>query len=479
MDLTPEYIEENLEKIGEKVARDLLKQWILNSDEENLRIRALNVYSVVDDQNQFKFLEQLFLSDENTSVRAKSGIILRDKYFQNKKFVSLLEFTLNDGNDINQKLFALEQLNLINTKNSRKIIKDYLNKTIKYNFENKMRISSEEILKFDLNQSIPPKVLEICFNLILYLYYIKSCGYNATLRGGLITLLNCEGSKLESIIEIKGLRKLCNLEHLFLQRNNIREIEGLDHLDHLRTLNLSQNQVDRIKNLDSLSNLRELNLSSNKIKKIQHLNKLNLQKLLIEKNSITEIENIDNLVNLEHLNLSYNNISRLKNLSCLTKLKSLYLSFNCIEKISGLENLQNLTILYLNGNRILKIRGLSQLLSLKVLNLSNNLINEIVGLEMLENLIKLELSSNEITSLSGLDALKNLQELFVDKNHIKNMEGIRNLKSLIILFLEDNEITEFKLRFIDHLTNLNFIFLNQNPLNPESWELYQKKTRYP
>ncbi|MFX0011399.1 MAG: hypothetical protein ACFE9R_13885, partial [Candidatus Hermodarchaeota archaeon] len=59
------------------------------------------------------------------------------------------------------------------------------------------------------------------------------------------------------------------------------------------------------------------------------------------------------------------------------------------------------------------------------------------------------------------------------------MKGIENLKSLIILFLEQNHIEEFNMSFIENMTNLHFIFLNENPLNPESRDLYQRKTRYP
>lgn len=479
MDLTPKYIEENLEKLGVKAARDILKQWIINSDDKDLRLKALNLYSVVDDQKQFKFLEQLFLSDENVNVRAISGNILRDKYIHNKRFVSLLEFTLIDGNDIDQKLFAVEQLNLMDTKNSRKIVKDFLKRTLKLSTMSKFGGIPGMIFSFELNLSIPPKILEICDNLILYLYYTEKCGYSATLREGFITLLNCEGSELQSIAEIKGLDRLFNLEHLNLQRNNIQKICGLDHLKRLLTLNLSQNKINLINTLDGLINLKELNLSSNKIKKIENVNNVKLKKLSLDKNSITEIENLDKLVNLEHLNLGNNNISKLKNLNRLVKLKSLYLSYNSIENISGLETLENLTILYLNGNKITNIKGLDNLLSLKVLNLSNNLIKKIENLERLKKLIKLELSDNAIESLSGLDTLQNLQELFVDKNHVKNMEKIGNLKSLIILFLENNDIEVFKMSYLESLTNLNFIFLNQNPLNPESWDLYQKRTRYP
>ena len=479
MDLTPEYIKKNLEQIGDKAARDMLKQWIINSDDKNLRISALNLYSLMDDQKQFKFLEQLFLSDENFNIRAISGNIIRDKYSHYKKFVSLLEFTINNVIDIDQKLFAVELLNLEDTKKSRKIIKDYLKKTIKLSIKSRLNNFSEEILNFDLDVSIPPKILEICFNFILYFYYINVCGFSVSLKDDLIILLNCEGSKLESITEIKGFSRLFKLEHLILQRNNIQKIFGLNHLRQLKTLNLSQNRINQINNLNELITLKELNLSSNRIKKIENLNIVKIKKLSLDRNLITEIENLDNLTNLEHLNLSYNNVSKLKNFSCLSRLKSLYLSLNNIKTISGLEKLENLTTLYLNGNQISHISGLDSLVSLKVLSLSDNFITRIVNIERLENLIKLELSNNKIDSLNGLETLLNLQELFVDNNRIKNLEGIRNLKRLIILFLENNNIKDFKLSHIDSLTNLNFIFLNQNPLTPESWDLYQNRTRYP
>ncbi|NHJ20591.1 MAG: leucine-rich repeat domain-containing protein [Candidatus Lokiarchaeota archaeon] len=479
MDLTPEYIEANLEKFGQNEARDILKQWIVNSNDEDLRIRALNLFLLIDDQKQFKFLEQLFLSDENYHIRVISGNILRSKYFESKKFTSLLEFTLNHFNDINQKIFAVELLNLRDTKYSRKIIKEYLKRNVKTIGKSRFNDTSNDIFSFDIDKSISPKVIEISINLILYLFYINSCGFSATLREGIITLLNCEGSNLKSIAEIKGIDRLFKLEHLYLQRNLIQEISNLNHLVELKTLNLSQNRITRIYNLEGLIKLKELNLSMNSIKKIENIDHNHLEKLILDKNLVTEIECLDNLVSLEHLSISYNNVSELKNLDRLIRLKSLHVSFNKINKISGLENLKCLTTLYLNGNHISSIRGINHLGNLRVLNLSNNVINKIENLENLENLIKLELSNNNIESLSGLDTLQNLQELFVDKNHIKNMKGIENLKNLIILFLEHNYIEEFNMSFIENLTNLNFIFLNENPLNPESRELYQRKTRYP
>ncbi len=479
MDLNPDYIKKNLEQIGKKTARDILKEWIVNSDKISIRETALNLYSSLDEGKEFKFFEQLFLSDESFEIRGFSGNILRNNYFYHKKFVSLLEFTLNDVNNMDQKFFAVEILNLIDTKKARKIIKDYLKKAIKLSFKKKNYEFPEEIFNSNYDTPLPRSILEVCFNLILYDYYVNSCGYNVTLREGLIILLNCEGGKLDDISEIQAFNKLVKLEHLQLQRNNIQNIRGLSHLTQLKTLNLSQNQIKKIENLEDLNNLQEISFSSNKIRKIENLDLRSLKKLSLDRNLITEITNLDNLSNLELLNLSDNTISRLKNLGNLCKLKTLNLSLNHIEIISGLENLENLISLHLNDNRISHISGLKRLVSLKVLSLSNNIIENIDNLDNLTELNKLEISNNKIETFDGLENLKNLQELFIDKNHIKQMEGINNLESLIILFLENNDIKDFKLSYIDNLKNLNFIFLNENPLTPESWEIYQKRTRFP
>jgi len=479
MDLNPDYIKKNLEQIGKRTARDILKEWIVNSDNIRLRETSLNLYSSMDEGNEFKFFEQLFLSDESFEIRVLSGNILRDNYLYHKKFVSLLEFTLNNVNNMDQKSFAVETLYLIDTKKARKIIKDYLKKAIKLSFKKKAYEFPEEIFNSNYDTPIPRSILEVCFNLILYDYYVNSCGYNVTLREGLIILLNCEGGKLDDISEIQAFNKLVKLEHLQLQRNNIQIIRGLSHLTQLKTLNLSQNQIKKIENLEDLNNLQEISFSSNKIRKIENLDLRSLKKLSLDRNLITEITNLDNLSNLELLNLSDNTISRLKNLGNLSKLKTLNLSLNHIEIISGLENLENLISLHLNDNRISHISGLKRLVSLKVLSLSNNIIENIDNLDNLTELNKLEISNNKIETFDGLENLKNLQELFIDKNHIKQMEGINNLERLIILFLENNDIKDFKLSYIDNLKNLNFIFLNQNPLTPESWEIYQKRTRFP
>jgi len=479
MELNPHYIKENVNEIGYKEAFSLLNDWINNSNDPDLRKEALEVYGHLDNRRNFRFFEQIFLSDEDIKMRLLSGNLLKERYFNHKKLIPLLEFTLSSVENMDQKFLAIEILNLLKSKKAHKIIKEFLKKSIKKYFSGKIKEFPEEIFNTDYTSSINESFLELCYNLILFDYYKRYHGYNATLRKGIIILLNCENSNLNYISEIPAFYKLINLEHLLLQGNKINKIENLEHLQNLKVLDLTDNQINKIENLEPLRNLEELKLSKNKIRNIENLNLPKLRKLSLDHNAIFEIGNLERLINLEFLNLGYNVIKKVENVKELFKLKSLSLSDNQIEEISGLDNLTGLISLRLNDNNIKQLSGLDNLFELKILNVSNNLIEHIVNLHTLQNLTKLELSNNKIKKMEGLHHLIKLQELFLDKNYISKLEGLENLESLIILFLESNNISEFRIADIEHLKNLNFIFLNENPLTPESKKQYAKKTRFP
>lgn len=479
MGLNPHYIKESINEIGYKEAFSLLKVWINNSNDPALRKEALEVFGHLDNGRNFRFFEQIFLSDEDPKMRLLSGNLLKERYINHKKLISLLEFTLSSVENIDQKFLAIKILNSLKSKKAHKIIKEFLKRSIKKYFSGKIKEFPEEIFNTDNISSISESVLELCYNLILFDYYKRYHGYNVTLRKGIIILLNCENSDLNRISEIPAFYKLIKLEHLLLQGNKINEIDNLEHLQNLKVLDLTNNQIKKIKNIDALRNLEELKLSTNQIRKIENLNLPKLRKLSLDRNSIIEIGNLQRLINLEFLNLGYNVIEKVENLGALYKLKNLNLSNNQIEEISGLDNLTRLISLRINANNIKHLSGLDNLFELKILNLSNNLIEHIENLNNLYSLTKLELSNNKIKKIKGLDHLIKLQELFLDKNRITKLEGIENLESLIILFLENNYISEFRIGDIEHLKNLNFIFLNENPLSSESKKQYAKKTRFP
>ena len=480
MELDPDVIKENLAEIGEKEALILLRELIENSTKPYIRRRALENYGELEKGKNFTFFENLFFSDEDLRMRLIAGNVLSNRYSAHKKLIPLLEYTLNKIGNIEQKIFSLKSLCSLDRIKARKIVIDFLNLIIRAKYKEEMKSVPGEILNSDYKTSIPKSVIDIGINLILNNYYVKVCGYLSTLRYGKIVSLDCESVNLEGIADIVGINNLTNLEHLNIQRTRIKCIDNLQHFTKLKYLNLSHNKLEKIENLQSLAKLEELNLSYNKIRKIKNLESLKeLRKISLNNNVITEIENLNFLTNLEDLNLIHNNISEIKNLETLENLQRINLSSNRIEKLTGLSYSKNLIWLSINDNKISQINGLLSLNNLRLLYISNNLIEKIEGLDNLFNLRKLELSGNKICNLEGLQSLQGLQELYLDNNNIEKLEGLDYLRKLIILHIGRNNILKFRSEFVKNLTNLNFLYLNENPLDQESWEHYQKRFKFP
>ncbi|MFX1487536.1 MAG: leucine-rich repeat domain-containing protein [Promethearchaeota archaeon] len=480
MELNPEYIKDHIAEIGVKEGLVLLKELINSSSDSSIRNKALEYFGIFERGKNFAFLEQLFLSDEDENIALLAGKILKNKYIAHKKLTRLLEYILHNVENVEQKIFSIEALISIDSLKARKMVIDYVKSLSRSIFKEKAIKIPPELLNHNYNAIIPQNLIDICINLILHQYYVNSCGYLSTLRRGMIVSLVCESSNLQGINEIVGLHFLYNLEYLTIQRNHLKEITQLKHLANLKALNLSHNDIKKIENLYSLITLEELNLSNNKIKRIENLELLSkLKKLFLNSNDITHIENLGSLTSLEVLEINRNKISKIENLRKLDKLERLNLSFNRIEKMEGLTQLQNLMWLYLNDNVIGQIEDLSTLQKLKGLNLSNNNIEKLSSLENLQNLKKIELSNNKIWKLEGLQNLVELQELYLDNNSIKKLEGLEGLNNLIILHLGRNAIKEFSNESVEHLKNLNFIFLNENPLDQKSFSEYQKRVKFP
>ncbi|MDX1799046.1 MAG: leucine-rich repeat protein, partial [Candidatus Lokiarchaeia archaeon] len=362
MELHPDYIKENLDQIGKKEGLALLREWIDSSTDPKQRQNALLNYGLIDEGNNFRFFEHLYLSDEDIELRLIAGRILNEKYLHNKKLLPLMKYTLTRLDNVELQIFAIKTLNSIESLKARKMLIDYLRESIKKEFESKIKNFPKEIFNYNYNEAIPEIYLDICINLILYNFYTKKCGYHVSLKNGRISYLNCESSHITKINDINSLNLLKELEHLHLHRNNLMTLNGVQILKKLRTLDVSHNNLEKIEYLDGLQQLEELNLSNNRIRSIEGVNLLkNLEKLLLNQNSINRIENLDNLSYLKTLELTRNKIEEISNLDSLIELERLNLSFNRIEKIKGLQNLKNLMWLYLNSNKISKIEGLDLL----------------------------------------------------------------------------------------------------------------------
>ena len=202
MELLPNYIKENLDRIGKKEGLALLREWIDSSSDPVLRQNALINYGLIDEGKNFKFFEHLLLSDEDIKIRLIAGQTLKEKYLHNKRLISLLDYTINKLDNVELRLFAIRTLNSIKNARARKVLIDYLKRLIKKEIKGRFKDFPEEIFNINHNEVIPELFLDICFNLVLNEHYTKKCGYHMTLRKGKIISLNCESANLNLISEI-------------------------------------------------------------------------------------------------------------------------------------------------------------------------------------------------------------------------------------------------------------------------------------
>jgi len=431
MRLQPDEIKNHIAEVGKKEGFRLLKEWISNSNDRVLRERALQILAHIDDGSNYEFFESLFLSDEELKIGILSGRILGENYANSDDIISLLSYILYNIKPIQKKLLAIDILKQFNTKQANSILSKYFKKVIQTqidsNFLREYNIESRSFSKGHLAD-----IIEIGTNLLLFHSFRKDYGYSLHLRNGLITSLTCEKTSLAEITEIPGIKKLTHLKELNLKHNNITKINNISFLDHLELLNLSFNSITQIKNLNSFENLKELRLSHNQIEEINHL-------------------------------------------EGLTSLQTLFLGYNKIKRIKNLDNLQNLEFLSLRNNAITEIEGVKSLSNLRYLDLSNNQIKVLKGLYPLQNLHSLHLGNNRIESTEEIGSLINLKELYLDNNQIHQLKPLNSIHHLSIFSLINNKIVNLSNKTREFLKGINFVYLNQNPLDSSSKKWYFKK----
>lgn len=149
----------------------------------------------------------------------------------------------------------------------------------------------------------------------------------------------------------------------------------------LASLNAVNQNIVNLEGIQYCSDLEHLWLDRNEIVDISPLSDLtNLSILALSKNPIIDISPLSGLINLLYLDLSGNQIVDISPLSCFTTLKHLYLHDNLIIDISALSGLTNLKHLWLGVNYIVDISPLANLTNLAILDLHDNRINDITVL---------------------------------------------------------------------------------------------------
>lgn len=303
--LNPELIYSNYidGKSDKGKAIDSLILIIKNDINENNREKSVEILGKFDleDQNTFKFLENLLISDSNEHIRSVAANIILQKYF--KEGSVAIHWALEHENSpkcLEIILNALDKIdsgfvNRFLTSELNNIRKDYSN--IFNNFYDCVNL---------------PRSNDWLIEIFIKCKILISLGHHLWdffVRDDEIVKIAISGLTVKKISDIKILEYFPELEHLSLSGNHIEEIDFLEKFPKLKYLDLSFNNIKKIRGLHSLKELVHLDLGSNKISEINGLESLtNLICLDLENNQIHELKGMDTLINLEQLNFIDNNI---------------------------------------------------------------------------------------------------------------------------------------------------------------------------
>ena len=404
-------------KIDRKSLIDILISIIENSDNNDDRIKSLEILSEIglEDQKSFSIFKELLISDEIELIRSRAAKFIINNF--PNKWRSIIEWVIKYEISPQIIFIFIESFKKDNRKLLGRILIEYFRYILDNITDEKLEnyIESLKILndkepfeKFDLE-----KLIDIYFNFKIINYIDKKHKLmHYLLKEGYVIQLALNTEKVSNIEELEKLKKL-----EFLGLSGINEIDSLVNVPNLKELVLDHNEITEIKGLENLKNL---------------------ELLVLEGNQIKEIKGLENLKELKHLNLSSNQISEIKGLESLTNLEVLYLDNNQISEIKGLETLTNLEVLYLDNNQISEIKGLENLRKVEILSFFQNKITEMKGLENLEKLIILDLSNNKISKSKGFETLENLSllryaDLHNNKISKKDLKQLKkNLKKISI-----------------------------------------------
>ena len=490
-DLNPTEIYRRYQRkeIDKAVAVGYLKSFIENSNEENLRVRSVELLSEMNLEvsEVFKFFEYLVTSDLNEEIRLTAAKVIINNF-------------LEEGENLLKWIFKHEQssdclLEIYDALASRKsaLVKDLLvimEETIGMNYLIHYDLLPKEAMALELLGRHLCK-LYVFLDLTKWIFRNLKIKNQRVFSIEIDKLYNSINSKFFSLFS--GLQELrlidCKLNEAFYlsgitslmisgteegQLGSIDDIKGFENLKNLRNLDLSINYISEITKLENLTNLVNLDLSQNDISEIKGLKTLkSLEVLNLECNNIREIKNLENLVSLRELNLSDNKeIPEIKGLRKLKNLEILRLFNNyMVNEIKELEGLNNLKILDISkDSAMIDFDVIKEFLTWKspfkdgidVKEIIKN--NKIIHERYDEYRKKLEKYKDYIKEIKGLDTLTDLEELFLEGNSITEIKGLEKLKNLKVLNLSGNKITEIK--GLENLKKLKKLILVDNKIIP-------------
>lgn len=281
-----------------------------------------------------------------------------------------------------------------------------------------------------------------------------------------VLVLDSRGLKNRDLEEVCQLYALNNLS---LMDNELTDITPLSRLGGLDILNLSGNRIRDLSALSGLTDLRTLYLDGNPIEDFSPLNGLdNLNTLSLRDIAITQ-EQLTALSEALPACAIYSDVEKgeavdisLGGVTFKSDVSQLDLSNREIRDISALAACKSLRWLKLGGNRISDLQALMNIPGLELLDLSNNELTDLRPLMGLGRLRSLNAAGNQLTDTLPLGTLSTLTALDLSDNPISDFSGLEKLGSLQSLKLKNTGIVDMDLQYLEGLTMLKGLALEEN-----------------
>ena len=441
MELRPEkiyqeFLKKNLDKPS---AARLLLSLIESSDSNKVRVDSIKEleHIGVADNDTFKFLENLLISDSSLTVRNTAALILKslfiDKAFEPMKWALIHEESPSCLGTIHMVL-----IEIINNwvKNPEPMVKSLLLREVEKIKYKEFKLGFEILCESkNIDNFTNQELADVLINYFTIMLFKKSY-WRLKYK-----IDKCKITELDFIF--KGLttipspiKYLSSLKTLILRYNQLIALPNwIGSLHSLESLNLNVNSIKTLpKSIGNLKSLKELFLWKNELKtlpqSIEGLEQLEIINLRL--NQLTSLpETIGNLVSLKELNLHDNLLKELpESIKYLVNLVNLNLSWNTLVSLpESIGFLSSLKILNLERNELITLpESIGDLSSLEILNVGDNKLKKIPeSINNLKSLQYLNLSRNKLESIpESILSLKSLKKIYVGENNFNETPDILN-----------------------------------------------------
>jgi Leucine-rich repeat (LRR) protein len=276
----------------------MLIEIIENNDDDTIRLKSLLYLDkiIVANDDIFKFLESLLISDTNSKIRKISMLIIKE-HFSDKTILPIMKWSIQFEKGYENLILIIKILEELNNRDSKKILvkelqkiknrdffdndKQYSNKNFKNQLKSLKKYSIHQLAEILINYKTISEIIQKFYtvffewnNALITKLDLSEIGWNVNIWRQQYS------DKISSLSEIIGLRNLKNLKILDLSNNRLRNIKDLINLENITHLYLTNNKLQGSSNIEYLKrmkNLKYLDISANPLAEV--INKENFPEL--------------------------------------------------------------------------------------------------------------------------------------------------------------------------------------------------------